>query len=53
MDKRLDQSQVADLARPILNMVDTILDYYKDAAHEKAFHEWYQQKYGQKAPEGV
>ena len=53
MSNPLSSSLVADLARPILSMVDTILDYYKDAAHEKAFQEWYRKKYGHKAPEGV
>ena len=41
MGNPLSSSQVADLARPLLGMVDTILEYYKDPAHEKAFQEWY------------
>ena len=53
MGNSLSSSQVADLARPLLGMVDTILEYYKDPAHAKAFQEWYWKKYGQKAPEGV
>lgn len=53
MGNPLSSSQVADLARPLLGMVDAILEYYKDPAHEKAFREWYQEQYGREAPEGV
>ena len=53
MGNPLNSFQVADLARPLLGMVDTILKYYKDPAHEKAFREWYQKRYGHEAPEGV
>ena len=53
MSNSLNSSQVADLARPLASMADTILEYYKDPAHEKAFQEWYQKRYGRKAPEGV
>lgn len=53
MGNPLSSSQVADLARPLLSMVDAILEYYKDPAHEKAFQDWYQERYGHKAPEGV
>lgn len=45
MGNPLSSSQVADLARPLLGMVDTILEYYKDPAHEKSFQEWYQKWY--------
>jgi hypothetical protein len=45
--------QVTDLARPFVSMIDTIVSYYQDPEHEKAFREWYLERYGKEVPEGV
>ncbi len=49
----LTPQQIEDLARPLVYMAETIMDYYKDPAHEAAFQAWYLEKYGHPAPEGV
>lgn len=49
----MTDSQVIDLARPITAMVDTIVAYYQDPAHEQEFQDWYLKRYGEKAPKGV
>ena len=49
----MDDRQTEDLARPFIGMVETILAYYQEAAHEEAFREWYKERYGAEAPEGA
>jgi hypothetical protein len=49
----LSSSQVYDLARPIVGMMEKIMAYYQDPENERAFQEWYQRKYGRPAPDGV
>ena len=41
----LSSSQVYDLARPIVGMVEKIVAYYQDPEHERAFQEWYQERW--------
>ena len=53
MGNTLSSAQIADLARPLCGMVDTIVEFYKDPVHEEAFQKWYLERYGHKAPEGV
>lgn len=49
----LTNAQIETLARPLANMAEIILGFYKDPEHEAAFQEWYLKKYGHPAPEGV
>lgn len=45
-------TQVSDLARPIVAIAKSIADYYSDPAHEKAYQEWFKQKFGKDVPKG-
>ena len=49
----LSKSQVEDLARPFVSMVDHIKAFYKDPENERDFQEWYLREYGHPAPDGV
>lgn len=49
----LSEQQVEILARALVNMADTIMDYYKDPKNELAYQAWYLEKYGHPAPEGI
>lgn len=49
----MSEQQTIDLARPFVKKVQTIVDYYENPENERAFQEWYLQKYGKKAPKGV
>ncbi len=49
----MTDSQVIDLARPLLGMIDTIFAYYQDPEHEREFQTWYRERYGKAAPEGA
>lgn len=49
----LSSSQVYDLARPIVGMMEKIMAYYQDPENERAFQEWYLAKFGHPAPDGV
>lgn len=49
----LSSSQVYDLARSIVGMMEKIMAYYQDPENERAFQEWYLRKYGRPAPDGV
>lgn len=49
----LSSSQVYDLARPIVGMMEKIMAYYQDPENERVFQEWYLRKYGRPAPDGV
>lgn len=49
----LTPQQVETLARPLVRMAETIMDYYKDPKHEADFQAWYLEKYGHPAPDGV
>lgn len=49
----MNSVQITDLARPLVAMAQTIVDYYKDPAHEDAFRKWYRERYGHDVPEGV
>lgn len=42
----LSQTQIETLARPLVGMVQTITDFYKNPQNEKRYREWYKQKYG-------
>lgn len=50
MQNELTQEQVIDLAKPFIGMAQTIRDFFKDPAHEKAYREWYARKYGKEPP---
>lgn len=49
----LNSSQIADLARPLVAMAQTIAAYYEDPTHEETFQKWYRERYGRDVPEGV
>lgn len=49
----LSSSQVYNLARPIAGMMEKIIAYYQDPENERAFQEWYLERYGHPAPDGV
>lgn len=48
----LSKSQVEDLARPFVGMVDRIKAFYDDPENQRAFREWYLREYGHSAPDG-
>ena len=47
----LTQFQISNLARPILDKLSDIEKFYQDEQNEKAYREWYKQKYGKDCPE--
>lgn len=49
----LSSSQITNLAKPIVGMVQTIADFYKDPQNEKAYREWYIRKYGHEPKDEV
>lgn len=53
MKPELTPQQVESLARPFVLMADTIMAYYQDPEHERAFQAWYLEKYGHPAPDNV
>lgn len=38
--------QIENLARPLLGMISTIEEFYKEPQNERAYREWYFKKYG-------
>lgn len=50
---QLTPTQVTDLAKPIVRMVDTISKFYENPDNMKGFREWHIRKYGCEPKEGV
>jgi len=53
MPVELSQSQISNLAKPIVGMAQAIQDFYKDPQNEKAYREWYLKKYGHEPTDEV
>ncbi len=49
----LSPSQIANLAKPLVGMVQTIADFYKNPQNEQAYREWYIKKYGHEPKDEV
>lgn len=49
----LSQEQVNNLARPLVSMVEIIMDFFKNSQNEKDYQDWYYKKYGQYPKEEV
>lgn len=49
----LSQSQITNLAKPIVGMAQVIQDFYKDPRNEKRYREWYLHKYGHEPTDEV
>lgn len=49
----LSQSQMTNLAKPIVGMAQVIQDFYKDPRNEKRYREWYLHKYGHEPKDEV
>ena len=47
----LTQSQISNLARPIVDKLPDIEKFYQDERNEKEYREWYKQKYGKEVTE--
>lgn len=42
----LTKSQISDLAKPFVGMVQAIKEFYQNPENEKAYREWHRKKYG-------
>ena len=47
----LTSSQVTDLAKPFINMLDSIAKFYENPKVKKGFEEWHLKKFGCKPNE--
>ena len=50
MQVELTPAQITNLAKPLVEMVQTLREFYKNPKNEKAYREWYFQKYGHEPP---
>lgn len=48
----ISNEQIVHLARPIVDKTEIIADFFKDPENEKAYREWYYQKYGRYPDDG-
>ena len=46
MQSNLSKEQILNLARPFVDKLQSIADFYNDESNEQAYREWYLAKYG-------
>ena len=49
---QLNQTQVSDLAKPFVDAVDTLIEFFNDPVNQEAYSKWYQEKYGHALDKG-
>ena len=50
---KLSKEQVNSLAHPLVGMLETISEFFKDPQNEREYQEWYLAKYGKPAEDVV
>ena len=43
---QLEETQITELAKPFVGMLDAISSFYADPHNAEAYREWYKAKYG-------
>ena len=48
---QLENTQVTELAKPFIEMVDSLNEFYNNPENKRKYNEWYLKKYGSEPKE--
>ena len=43
---QLENAQITELAKPLVALADTIMEFYNDSENKRKYREWHLQKFG-------